>query len=512
MASNQLLFMIPLIQLFLTLFVVYAASLAIYRLFLSPLSTVPGPKLAALTYWYEFYYDGYLGGKYVFKVKKLHEKYGPIVRINPHHVHINDIDFYDTIYAPGGTKHPRNKIRWLATHRDSMFDTYDAAHHRKRRAAVTSPFSKQAVRALEPAILNIIDNVVARLGKLAGTGTVVEMHALWNNLTQEVIGQYCFGTDQMSDLREGGDEAQFMLPTDVVPNIHAWGRMFPWLFDFLEKLPISILSLLDKRLLDASKFDEQIGAQILKVLEMDQPQVGIKNVFHEMRDSKHLSPEDKRFAYYKSEAGSFIGAGTETTASALTTLTYFVLANPEVLRKLREELETVMPEGRAELPPTSTLETLPYLTGIIQEGIRLSFSVPGRLPRTAPTEELNYKGYKLPPGTVLSQSAYLLHTDENVFPDAFAFKPERWINDTEFTLRRHFVAFSRGARGCIGINLAYAELYPAVAAIFSRLELRLFETSDRDVECASDGFISYRPKESQGIRVQVVEKVGLKLG
>jgi hypothetical protein len=137
--------------------------------------------------------------------------------------------------------------------------------------------------------------------------------------------------------------------------------MFPWLFDSLAKVPVSILGLLDKRLLEAGKFEQQIATHIRKVLETDQPQVGIKNVFHEMRDSKHLPAEDKHFGYYINEAGSFVGGGTETTAGALTTLTYFLLANPEILRTLREELKTVMPSDQKELPPTSTLEQLPYL-------------------------------------------------------------------------------------------------------------------------------------------------------
>lgn len=49
---------------------------AIYRLFLSPLARIPGPKLAALTSWYEFYYDVIKPGKYVWKIKDLHEEYG----------------------------------------------------------------------------------------------------------------------------------------------------------------------------------------------------------------------------------------------------------------------------------------------------------------------------------------------------------------------------------------------------------------------------------------------------
>ena len=48
----------------------------IYRLLLSPLAAIPGPKLAAVTSWYEFYYDVIQPGQYVFKIKELHEKYG----------------------------------------------------------------------------------------------------------------------------------------------------------------------------------------------------------------------------------------------------------------------------------------------------------------------------------------------------------------------------------------------------------------------------------------------------
>ena len=51
--------------------------LLISRLILSPLAGIPGPKLAALTSWYEFYYDVIKPGKFVWKIKDLHEEYGP---------------------------------------------------------------------------------------------------------------------------------------------------------------------------------------------------------------------------------------------------------------------------------------------------------------------------------------------------------------------------------------------------------------------------------------------------
>ena len=55
---------------------VWVVSLALYRLYLHPLAKFPGPKLAALTYWYEIYYDVIQPGRFVWKIKSLHEEYG----------------------------------------------------------------------------------------------------------------------------------------------------------------------------------------------------------------------------------------------------------------------------------------------------------------------------------------------------------------------------------------------------------------------------------------------------
>lgn len=58
------------------LFVLYVVGLYIYRAFFDRLSHIPGPKLAAATLWYEFYYDVVLKGRYTWEIARLHEKYG----------------------------------------------------------------------------------------------------------------------------------------------------------------------------------------------------------------------------------------------------------------------------------------------------------------------------------------------------------------------------------------------------------------------------------------------------
>lgn len=189
--------------------------------------------------------------------------------------------------------------------------------------------------------------------------------------------------------------------------------------------------------------------------------------------------------------------GTDSTAKSMAITHFHLLNNPHIMKRLRAELNTV-----PETASWSALEQLPYLSAVIAEGNRLSFGVTARVCRIAPDEALQYKEYTIPPGTPLSMTTLCVHTDETIFPQPWTFDPDRWLGQEGADRRKYQMAFNKGGRSCIGINLAHAELFLAIAAV-TRYEMELFETDISDVEFQHDYHVAYPKLDSKGVRAIV---------
>lgn len=103
---------------------------------------------------------------------------------------------------------------------------------------------------------------------------------------------------------------------------------------------------------------------------------GHRTIFHELVNSEVLPPQEKETIRVIQEAGAMVGAGGESTSQVLTALTFALVANPEKLKKLREELRTVMPDLNSPMPSLKQLEKLSYLVRIFCLNIRIP--VPGQ--------------------------------------------------------------------------------------------------------------------------------------
>ena len=140
---------------------------------------------------------------------------------------------------------------------------------------------------------------------------------------------------------------------------------------------------------------------------------------------------------------------------------------------------------------------------MINEGLRCAHGVSSRQPRVATGEDLTYAQYTIPRGTPVTQSPYLLHMDPTIYPEPFAFRPERWIENSKLT--RYLFAFGRGSRNCLGMNLATSELYLGLAMIWRKFQFEIYDTVEsRDVLTTYDCFLGMTDLKSEGVKVKVV--------
>ena len=232
-----------------------------------------------------------------------------------------------------------------------------------------------------------------------------------------------------------------------------------------------------------------------------------RTIFHTLKDNLELPPQEKSVSRLTAEATSIVGAGTFTTAHTLATITtYHLLANPVILEHLISELESSIPDTNHTLDLQS-LEQLPYLTAVVHEGLRISHGVLYRLSRVHPNSTLQFQEWIILLGTPVGMSPIFLHKDKVMFPRPRNFEPRRWIEasrEQHEAMIKRLSNFGHGSRQCVGMNLAYAELYPTLSCVFRRLgrKLELYDMQrECDVDLVRDYFIPAPSVHSRGVRV-----------
>ncbi|KAL8882709.1 MAG: hypothetical protein Q9198_000342 [Flavoplaca austrocitrina] len=483
----------------------YTLGLYFYRAFFDSLSHIPGPKLAAATLWYEFYYDVIKKGRYTWEIGKMHQMYGPVVRINPHEVHIHDPEFIDEVY-PGSSVRRTEKYAWAMRMfgvRYTFFATIDHDQHRIKRNNFAPYLSKASLQKMEPAIQSVVDHMVFKLREIQGTGKVINVLDLFGSLTGDVITQYAFA--ESYGLLDGPDFSphwhQAMM--DISMNGHLL-KQFGFLMPLMKAMPIWLVKLTSPGTMTLIEIQRMLRNNVIqtkKDIKDGRGPASQNNIFYDVLTNPKVRLEERADDYLQDEAQSIVGAGTVTTGHILATTHFHLMNNPKLAAKLQVELNGVM--ASTPTPRWPQLEQLPYFSAIITEGLRIGYGVAGRVQRSFPETVLHNSGYDIPTGTPVSMSALLVHDDPAIFPDPRTFKPERFLEQPE--LRKYVISFSRGSRQCVGLNLAYAELYLVLAAVWApgRFQWELFETDISDVETVHD-FLNVSPRlDSKGIRVKV---------
>ena len=165
------------------------------------------------------------------------------------------------------------------------------------------------------------------------------------------------------------------------------------------------------------------------------------------------------------EIFTLIGAGNDTTATALSWAIYHIWSDPDVLNRLRQELA---PAANME-SAASFMVGLPYLEATVKEVLRISPIFPLVLRRL--NQPMQLGRYDVPAGSLVAPSIYLVHYRSDIWKNPERFNPDRFL-DARYP-SNHFLPFGGGVRHCIGAALATYEMKLILGRIVVRTELKL---------------------------------------
>ncbi|KAJ6186275.1 Cytochrome P450 [Penicillium mononematosum] len=333
-------------------------------------------------------------------------------------------------------------------------------------------------------------------------GTVIPVDAAYAALTADVISHNCYGQsfnyldqkDYVNGLRQAVDGNALL--------VHLY-RFFPPLMKAVAVIAAYLPRSLTPRAADLFMMKRIIREKSIEALEHD-GRKSSQTIFDALSDPA-IPEAERSLQRLEDEALLVLGAGTETTARVMSVGLFYLLSNKTLFYRLRAELKPLMPTPDAR-PTWNQLEELPYLTSVINEALRLTHVIPCRLPRIAPKEDLQFNGYTIPAGTPVSQSICDVHLDPYVFPNPHKFEPDRWIEAAAKAERldRYLVPFSRGTRQCMGLNLAYSEMYLTFAVVVRWFDLELHETSYENIRLVRELIMGLPEANTISVKVKVV--------
>ena len=342
----------------------------------------------------------------------------------------------------------------------------DEAPHLRQRKLLLPAFHGESMQRLASLMAELAEDEVAGWPQ----GEAFPSHPRLQRLTLEIILRAVFGLErgaQLESLREllreildFGNSPLSLLP--FAPQLLAGRRPMVPFEAARARADELIFALIDERRAEGSH-----GEDVLSLLLAARHEDGSEMSSAELRD----------------ELMTALVAGHETTASQLAWGFAALAHEPRVQARLHGELDDAD-------------ET--YLAATIQEIMRRKPVLPNAEPRLV-KQPVQIGPVSYEPGVVLFASAYLVHHDPLVYPDPFAFRPERFLEQPPGTYT--WIPFGGGRRRCIGASFAQLEMKLVLRAVLERFEL---EPADGAVETARRRGIAISP--SRGGRVVLRER------
>jgi len=325
--------------------------------------------------------------------------------------------------------------------------------HWKRQRRLSQPAFHRDRIALYASVMT---SYTQRMLSLWHDGTVIDAHQEMMRLTLRIVVRALFGV-------EADETEEISRSLNIMMRNSTGARLL--LPPFFRQLPLP-------RMFELRRAVSKLNDTVYRIIDLRRRNEGdsgdLLSVLMEARDEDGSRMDDKQL---RDEVMTFLLAGHETTALALSWAWHLLSQDSQVEHKLHQELDRVL-GGR--IPTVSDLSSLTYSEGVIKESMRL-YPPAWSVARTV-IQDFELGGYRIPAGANVVMSQWIMQRDPRFFSDPEKFDPDRWSNENIQKLPKFaYFPFGGGPRQCIGASFAMMEAVLLLATIAGRFRLSKVE-------------------------------------
>jgi cytochrome P450 len=362
--------------------------------------------------------------------------------------------------------------------------TADTEAWRPQRRIVQPAFHRESLGLVAGHVRTAVDRLLQRWSER--DGEVVDVDAAMMHLALEVVGSSLFGSDLSPDAERLADATLAAL--DVVVR----KARSPLPVPVAVPTPTNVVLRRAVGRLDAA-VEAMLADRATRPLAEGEPPRDLLDLLLTARDDEGARLSR---AQVRDQVVTFIVAGHETVASALTWAWHLLATNPEAWGRLRTEADAAAPVGTS-----ADLARLPWTAAVLDETLRLYPPAWLVTRRSLAPDVLG--GVPVPADALVIMSPWLVHRHPAAWSDPERFDPSRFL-DAEGHRRRDLVAspaylpFGAGPRLCIGRDMALLEGVLVLAALAARVDLEEVGPAPRAVP-----LVTIRPADGLPMRVRL---------
>ncbi|KAL4884314.1 cytochrome P450 [Aspergillus karnatakaensis] len=449
---------------FLILFAAALLGRVLSRRYATSIRDIPGPFVASFSSLWRVYHVW--KGHIEEEVIKLHKVHGDFVRIADNEVSVSHPDAVKQLLHANIPKGTFYSVFSLPDyHYVNQMSELDPTRHIHKTRNLSAGFSLTNIQKTESYIDSVLKVFKTQLDELATSGAPVEFQDWFSFFAFDVLGEVTF-SKSFGFVQSGVDIRNAIANTGHLVYYISIIGYYVWLHNATLGNPIfSRLGL---------QPNSHIFDTCLLAIEERKKNPEVRHdMMQRWLDVRASHPERLSEQDIFGAAVANIGAGAETVSATAQAVIYYLLQQPEHLKRVQDELADA--ERRGELSPLiqySEVARLPFLQACLKEAYRFHSGVCHSLPRVAPKGGITVAGRYFPEGVILSVHPWVIHRNPEIFgKDCDTYNPNRWLKGDVKKMDAYLIHWGAGYNQCPGRNLAQFELSKVLATVLKDYDI-----------------------------------------